>query len=123
MSAARTHSRVRSMHACPASVRLRRAEEIVAQLHSRGLALDSEREARLEQLRLFARVEQVIPGARLRHDVPPIADADNTLRDDRCAVCHRRAWWRSIHGALVCGVCHPPASAELVAAWLGDHDA
>jgi hypothetical protein len=38
---------------------------------------------------------------------------------DPCGWCGRRAWWRSIHGAVVCGHCHPPALPGLVAEWLG----
>jgi hypothetical protein len=32
-----------------------------------------------------------------------------------CYWCGRREWWRSIHGAVVCGHCHPPAAPGLVA--------
>jgi hypothetical protein len=35
-----------------------------------------------------------------------------------CWWCGRREWWRSIHGAVVCGHCHPPAVPGLVAEWL-----
>jgi len=35
-----------------------------------------------------------------------------------CPWCGRREWWRSIHGAVVCGCCHPPAVPGLVAEWL-----
>jgi hypothetical protein len=35
-----------------------------------------------------------------------------------CPWCGRRTWWRSIHGALVCGWCHLPAMPELVAEWV-----
>jgi hypothetical protein len=35
-----------------------------------------------------------------------------------CWWCGRREWWRSIHGAVVCGNCHPPAVPGLVAEWL-----
>jgi hypothetical protein len=40
-----------------------------------------------------------------------------------CISCGSRAWWRSIHGAVVCGRCHPPVSAAVVAEWLGGQDA
>lgn len=32
-----------------------------------------------------------------------------------CYACGGRQWWRSVHGALVCATCHPPAAPELVA--------
>ncbi len=35
-----------------------------------------------------------------------------------CWWCGRRQWWRSIHGAVVCGYCHPPAAPGLIADWL-----
>jgi hypothetical protein len=35
-----------------------------------------------------------------------------------CWWCGRREWWRSIHGAVVCGYCHPPSVPGLVAEWL-----
>ena len=37
-----------------------------------------------------------------------------------CYWCGRRAWWRSIHGAVVCGYCHPPAVPGLVAERLNE---
>ncbi len=45
-------------------------------------------------------------------------DAPPPTRDPTagpCPWCGRRAWWRSIHGAVVCGYCHPPAVPGLVA--------
>ena len=35
-----------------------------------------------------------------------------------CFACHDRRFWRSIHGVVVCGNCHPPASERLVREWL-----
>ncbi|MGD0658833.1 MAG: hypothetical protein ABSD38_12270 [Syntrophorhabdales bacterium] len=40
-----------------------------------------------------------------------------------CPSCHEFAWWLSIHGVLVCGLCHPPASPALVKRWIGDQEA
>ena len=39
----------------------------------------------------------------------------STTAKGACHVCGGRQWWRSVHGALVCMRCHPPAVAELVA--------
>lgn len=36
----------------------------------------------------------------------------------RCFACRERRFWRSIHGRVVCGVCHPPAEPWLVERWL-----
>lgn len=35
-----------------------------------------------------------------------------------CGTCGRQQWWLSVHGAVVCGVCHPPATRALVASWI-----
>lgn len=35
-----------------------------------------------------------------------------------CRTCGGRRFWRSIHGPIVCGQCHPPGSPALVEAWL-----
>lgn len=42
---------------------------------------------------------------------------------DPCPTCHARAYWISIHDALVCGLCHPPASPASVKKWIGDPEA
>ncbi|MGD0488255.1 MAG: hypothetical protein ABSB94_13785 [Syntrophorhabdales bacterium] len=39
-----------------------------------------------------------------------------------CHVCNEYAWWLSIHGVLVCGICHPPAPGT-VKKWIGDQEA
>ena len=55
-------------------------------------------------------------------NVPPIATAQparvGLCKRGPCPWCHRFAWWRSVHGVVVCGNCHPPARPELVAEWL-----
>jgi len=38
---------------------------------------------------------------------------------DTCYWCGRSVFWRSIHGVVVCGNCHPPAIPSLVAEWIG----
>jgi len=35
-----------------------------------------------------------------------------------CCRCKSRRFWRSVHGSVVCGTCHPPASPELVEEWI-----
>ncbi len=39
-----------------------------------------------------------------------------------CPWCRGFAWWRSIHGVVVCGNCHPPAIPKLVLGWLEPHE-
>ena len=40
----------------------------------------------------------------------------------RCFACRESRFWVSVHGVTVCGICHPPASSNLVARWVGDGD-
>lgn len=36
-----------------------------------------------------------------------------------CYCCRGRRWWRSVYGPhLICGICHPPAFANVVAEWI-----
>jgi len=42
---------------------------------------------------------------------------DNTT--NACFACGSTRRWLSIHGASICGVCHPPAQADLVKEWQG----
>ena len=37
-----------------------------------------------------------------------------------CPCCGGVRWWKSIHGAVACGRCHPPADPSLVKEWLDD---
>jgi hypothetical protein len=34
-----------------------------------------------------------------------------------CYACGTTRRWRSLYGVLICGMCHPPTNAALVAAW------
>jgi hypothetical protein len=36
-----------------------------------------------------------------------------------CPICRHYAWWLSVYGVLVCGVCHPPAPGS-VKKWIAD---
>ena len=110
-----------------ATERLQRAEELVARLHAEGRDLNPERKGKLERLRLLAAVEGIFPGCRImRRSVGGGAFMEKPMTkcvETPCTACGRRSWWRSIDGAVVCGRCHPPASAQLVAAFVGDADA
>ena len=35
-----------------------------------------------------------------------------------CYACKTSRFWLSIHGVIVCGLCHPPASPDLVDKWI-----
>ncbi len=39
-----------------------------------------------------------------------------------CRACRGTRFWVSIHGQEVCATCHPPASPDLVARWIGRDD-
>lgn len=41
-----------------------------------------------------------------------------------CYCCQQRRWWRSIYGShLICGFCHAPVSANVVAEWIRPDEA
>ena len=40
------------------------------------------------------------------------------LEEGPCWWCRHQVWWRSVHGAVVCGCCHPPAPG-LAVEWFG----
>jgi hypothetical protein len=105
--------------------RLEEAEEIVTQLRMKGQELDPERIAKLERLRVLVMIERIFPSSKLLQDVKPLASVEDLPAGDRssCTACGRGLWWVPIHGGLVCGHCHPPPAPELVARWLGGHDA
>lgn len=39
-----------------------------------------------------------------------------------CPACHERKYWRSIHGAVVCAICHPPPAPHFVTEWIDVSD-
>jgi hypothetical protein len=39
-----------------------------------------------------------------------------------CRTCRERRFWRSIHGVVVCGTCHPPGAPGLVTEWIDTAD-
>jgi putative DNA primase/helicase len=47
-----------------------------------------------------------------------IFEEDHAPRAEVCSCCLTSRFWESIHGAVVCGTCHPPAAADLVRRWL-----
>jgi hypothetical protein len=36
----------------------------------------------------------------------------------RCYSCRSYIFWKSVHGAVICAACHPPANRQLVKEWL-----
>ncbi len=56
----------------------------------------------------YVKEAQWVFGGQQEHPVQP------------CRCCKGTDTWSSIHGALVCGRCHPPAKPDLVKHWLRD---
>ena len=54
--------------------------------------------------------------------VPEQAPKDTEESVKECERCGSTTFWRSVHGVVICGDCHPPASPRLVAEWLGESD-
>lgn len=50
----------------------------------------------------------------------PLLEAGKITELGECHACHEYAWWLSIHGVLVCGVCHPLATPDLAKRWIGE---
>jgi len=50
---------------------------------------------------------------------PQASGAASGNRPSRpCYACGGKRFWRSVHGPLVCGTCHPPATPDLAAEWV-----
>ena len=45
-------------------------------------------------------------------------EAADQIDSGRCLSCGQRRFWKSIHGVVVCGICHPPADPALAAEWI-----
>ena len=52
----------------------------------------------------------------------PLLEAGKVTELGVCHICHEYAWWLSVYGVLVCGVCHPPFAPDLVKRWIGNQD-
>ncbi len=96
------------------------ADVLIADLRDRGVVLVADGD------RLRCRPDSLLTAedlAALRTNKPTILDrlsAPPVSHRVVCYSCRSRRFWQSVHGAIVCGVCHYPASPDLVARWLGD---
>ena len=94
---------------------------LIADLRARGVTLvpDGDRlrcrpRAALTQDDLTAlRAHKAAVLERLRTE--PAAVSSNLI----CYACGGHRFWGSIHGAVTCARCHPPAGPDLVAEWIG----
>lgn len=48
----------------------------------------------------------------------PTESVSGECPSKECFACRGWLFWRSVHGAVVCAACHPPASRELVREWI-----
>jgi hypothetical protein len=55
-------------------------------------------------------------------DSTDVRGLDDVGPVEPCRICGATRYWRSIHGPVVCGTCHPPASPDLVDRWLDGDD-
>jgi hypothetical protein len=55
-----------------------------------------------------------------RDKAQPLLMAGKIAELVNCHICHTSSWWLSVHGPLVCGVCHPPAIPDIVKRWIGN---
>lgn len=92
------------------------AERLITDLRERGVVLVADghwlrcrpRSALTEYD--IAALSEIKP-AVLAH----LRDEEMTARpSDVCIACKTPRFWRSIHGPIVCAVCHPPPAEELV---------
>ena len=96
------------------------ADTLIAELRSRGVELVAEGD------RLRCRPKSALTPADLEelraHKAEVLArlspDADRAATKVVCYCCRESRFWRSIHGQVVCGICHPPAHPDLVAEWI-----
>ena len=94
-----------------------KADVLIADLHARGV----ERIADGELLRCrpkSALTPEVLDELRARK--PEVlaclrTGADSGEANLICYACRESRFWHSIHGQVVCAVCHPPADPRLVA--------
>ena len=95
---------------------------LLADLHDRGVLLVADGN------RLRCRPKSLLTAddlAALRANKSTILYRLSIPRDAHRLVCHAcrsRRFWQSVHGAIVCGLCHAPGSPDLVARWIGDTD-
>ena len=94
------------------------AAALIAALRARGVTLVADGE------RLRCRPGSLLTAEDLEalqaHKVEVLATLQPRPTAARvvCYACRERRFWRSIHGVVVCGTCHPPAAPRLVERWL-----
>jgi hypothetical protein len=59
------------------------------------------------------------PEAEDQTEDPPTPPWGDEPAERVCYWCRGSRFWRSVHGGVNCANCHPPATPELVAEWMG----
>ena len=96
------------------------AELLIADLRARGVVLVADGPL----LRCRPRSALTEDDLATLREIKPAVLAHLRIEDTAsrkkvvCHACKSTRFWRSIHGPVVCGVCHPPASPSLVARWI-----
>ena len=62
-----------------------------------------------------ARLKDLTPADEpTREEIPqPVRKPEEIVQSNVCSTCHKYAWWESVYGRIVCGVCHPPRRERL----------
>ena len=97
------------------------ADQIITDLRARGVQLIADG----SWLRCRPRSRLTEADLDTLREIKPAVLA--RLREERvaspvkviCHACNSTTFWRSIHGPIVCGVCHPPATPRLIEKWIG----
>ena len=93
------------------------ASVLIADLRARGVTLVADGDL------LRCRPRSALTEADLtclrEHKLQVLAQLRSPVQADVvCYACKARRFWRSNHGAVVCGTCHPPVAPERVERWL-----
>ena len=96
------------------------AGALIADLRSRGVILVPDGERLRCRPRSALKREDLAALRRLKSAVLAHLRSEHHRADKQlvCFSCKESLFWRSIHGVIVCGRCHPPAAQELVAEWI-----
>lgn len=90
------------------------AVEILSELAERGVSVRADGNAL--KLRPAKILDETLL-SRVREHKPEILAALMGLPTERCRACRSWLFWVSIHGAVTCAACHPPADRKLVKVW------
>lgn len=95
------------------------AVELVASLRARGVTLVPDGDLlRCRPKSGLTEDDLALLRSRKPEILAYLRSAASDTHPVTCFACRSRRFWRSVNGAFTCGVCHPPASHDLVVAWV-----